>query len=307
MRPFSQRDNGADLVETAFLVQGMLTVRQYLDPGIPQEMDLINLINELWEGVEWDWFRKEDENVLYWHWTPDYEWQINLPIRGHNETQIVYVLAAASPYHSIDKVVYDEGYARSGNILNGNIYYGYELPLGPEKGGPLFFSHYSYLGMDPRNLQDEYADYWDQNKNHTLINQAYCIDNPRNYIGYSEDCWGLTASDEKGGYSAHSPTNDRGVVTPTAAISSLPYTPEKSMAAIRHFYYMLGDRLWGEYGFYDAFNITEEWVASSYLAIDQGPIICMIENYRSGLLWELFMSAPEIQNGLKKLNFSYEE
>lgn len=306
VRPFSKKDNGADLVETAFLVQGMLTVRQYLNADSPEEKPLIDQINELWQGVEWDWFTKSGENVLYWHWSPEYKWEINLPIRGHNETQIVYVLAASSPDHTIDKIVYDEGYARSGGMKNGDSYYGYTLPLGPEKGGPLFFAHYSYLGMDPRKLKDDYADYWEQNRNQTLINQAYCIQNPKHFIGYSSDCWGLTASDEKGGYSAHSPTNDRGVITPTAAISSLPYTPEESMDAIRHFYYLLGDRLWGEYGFYDAFNIGEEWVADSYLAIDQGPIICMIENHRSSLLWDLFMSAPEVQNGLDKLNFRYE-
>ncbi len=306
VRPFSQRDNGADLVETAFLVQGLLTVRQYLNPALPEEKTLIDRINNLWQSVEWDWFTKSGENVLYWHWSPEYEWAINLPIRGHNETQIVYILAASAPEHSIGKEVYDEGYARSGNMKNGDSFYNIALPLGPELGGPLFFTHYSYLGLDPRNLVDQYADYWEQNVNHTLINRAYCIDNPQNHIGYSEHCWGLTASDGNEGYSAHSPTNDRGVITPTAAISALPYTPEKSMEAIRHFYYLLGDRLWGEYGFYDAFNIEEEWVAESYLAIDQGPIICMIENYRSGMLWDLFMSAPEIRNGLEKLNISYE-
>ena len=306
VQPFSAKDNGADLVETAFLIQGMLTVRQYLNPENSAEQDLIELINELWHGVEWDWFTRSGENVLYWHWSPEYEWEINLPIRGHNETQIVYILAAASPDHSIEPEIYHEGYTRSGNMKNGNIYFDIELPLGPDKGGPLFFTHYSYLGLDPRRLQDQYANYWDQNTNHTLINHNYCIDNPRNFIGYSAHCWGLTASDGNEGYSAHSPTNDRGVITPTAAISSIPYTPEESLDAIRHFYYLLGDRLWGEYGFYDAFNISEEWVADSYLAIDQGPIVCMIENYRTGLLWDLFMGAPEIQSGLQNLNFSYE-
>ena len=306
VQPFSAKDNGADLVETAFLIQGMLTVRQYLNPGEPGEEELINLINELWEGVEWNWFTQNGENVLYWHWSPEYEWEINLPIRGHNETQITYVLAAASPGYSIAAEVYHEGYARSGNMKNGNSYYGEVLPLGPNMGGPLFFAHYSYLGMDPRKLEDYYAHYFNQNVSHTLINRAYCIDNPRNFVGYSEHCWGLTASDGNEGYSAHSPTNDRGVITPTAAISSIPYTPDESLDAIRHFYYLLGDRLWGEYGFYDAFNITEEWVADSYLAIDQGPIICMIENYRTGLLWELFMSAPEIKKGLEKLNIRYD-
>jgi len=303
--PFSERDNGGDLVETAFLMQGLLTVREYLDTNDTREQAIIEKINQLWEAVEWTWYTKNGEKQLYWHWSPDREFAINLRIRGHNETQIVYILAAASPTHPIDLETYQNGYARNGQMQNGNTYYQKTLALGPNFGGPLFFSHYSYLGLDPRNLKDQYADYWSQNINHSLINQAYCKANPKNYVGYSENCWGLTASDSHNGYSAHSPNNDLGVITPTAAISSIPYTPEESIAAIRHFYYKLGDRLWGEYGFYDAFNPTEEWVASSYLAIDQGPIICMIENYRTQLLWELLMSAPEVQSGLEKLEFEY--
>ncbi|MFT7606259.1 MAG: hypothetical protein ACI8VT_003859, partial [Saprospiraceae bacterium] len=303
--PFSQKDNGGDLVETAFLVQGMLTVRQYLDPGITQEADLIDKINTLWEAVEWDWYTRDGQSVLYWHWSPNYLWEMNHRIVGHNETQIVYTLAAASPTHSIDPVVYQAGYGSSGGIQNGATYYSYFLPLGPNRGGPLFFTHYSYLGMDPRNLEDQYANYWQQNVNHTQINRAYCIANPSNYVGYSEGCWGLTASDNNTGYSAHSPNNDLGVITPTAAISSMPYTPDESLTALKHFYYFLGDRLWGDYGFYDAFNPTVGWVANSYLAIDQGPIIIMIENHRTGLLWDLYMSAPEVQTGLDDLGFTY--
>ena len=304
--PFSEKDNGGDLVETGFMAQALITFRQYLDPSVSQEQALIDQINRIWEGIEWDWYTKDgEENVLYWHWSPEYEFEKDLPIRGHNETQIIYIMAASSPNHSIEAEVYHQGYAKGGGMQNGNSYYGYTLPVGNAYGGPLFFTHYSYLGMDPRDLQDDYADYWTQNRNHALIHWQYCKDNPNNYVGYGADSWGLTASDNHQGYSAHSPTNDLGVITPTAAISSLPYTPEQSMNAIRHFYYKLGDRLWGPYGFYDAFNATEDWYADSYLAIDQGPIICMIENHRTGLLWDLFMSAPEIQDGLNKLGFSY--
>lgn len=303
--PFSQKDDGADLVETAFLVQGLLAVRQYLKPSDVEENALIGRINVLWEGVEWDWFTRGGEAVLYWHWSPVYGWEMNMPIRGYNEALIVYVLAAASPTHPIGPFVYQNGWARQGGIVNGKEFYGITLPLGYDYGGPLFFAHYSFLGLNPDGLSDQYGNYWDQNANHTLINRMHAIRNPYGYIGYSADCWGLTASDGNEGYSAHSPTNDRGVITPTAAISSIPYTPEASMEAIRHFYYLLGDRLWGAYGFYDAFNITEGWYASSYLAIDQGPEIVMIENYRSGLLWDLFMSAPEVMSGLDKLGFSY--
>lgn len=302
--PFSPQDDGGDLVETSFMIQGLLTARQYLNPANQQEAAIISTINQLWEEVEWDWYTKGGEDVLYWHWSPNFGWAMNHRITGYNEALITYILAAASPTHAIDPEVYHQGWAGNGAIANNQEYYGIRLPLGYDYGGPLFFAHYSFLGLDPRNLEDRYANYFTQNKNHSLINRAYVIDNPKNYIGYSEDSWGLTASDNPDGYAAHSPTNDLGVITPTAAISSIPYTPEYSLAAIEHFYYLLGDRLWGEYGFYDAFDLTRGWTANSYLAIDQGPIIIMIENYRSALLWELFMSGPEIQKALPELGFT---
>jgi hypothetical protein len=190
-------------------------------------------------------------------------------------------------------------------MKNGKTFYDIMLPLGYDYGGPLFFAHYSFLGLDPRNLSDSYANYWTQNTAHSLINYKYCVANPKKYRGYSAKCWGLTASDIQNSYSASSPTNDLGVIAPTAALSSIPYTPEQSMEALKFFYYVLGDKLWGTYGFYDSFNLTSRWFADSYIAIDQGPIVCMIENYRSGLLWNLFMSNTDIKSGLDKLGFSY--
>jgi len=215
------------------------------------------------------------------------------------------VLAASSTSHPINQSVYHNGWTSGNDFANGNVYYQkWKLKLGPELGGPLFFAHYSFLGLDPRNLVDKYANYWEQNLNHTLVNREYCIKNPKQFIGYSAGSWGLTASDNHIGYSAHSPTNDLGVISPTAALSSFPYTPEYSMQALRNFYYNFNGKLWGKYGFYDAFNQTENWYATNYLAIDQGPIIIMIENHRTGLLWNLFMSSPEVKEGLKKLEFT---
>jgi len=300
--PFSTKDNGGDLVETSFLVQGLLTFRQYLEPTDTVGNNLINRITNLWETVEWDWYRKNDSNVLYWHWSPNYNWDMNFALSGYFEEQITYVLAAASPTHGIPKNVYTNGYGKNGGIVKNNIYYNIKLPL--ESPAPLFWVQYSYLGLDP-HFSDDYANYWEQNVNATLINRAYCIANPKNYIGYSEDCWGLTSSDNQNGYSAHSPSNDLGVITPTAALSSFPYTPDESMQALKFFYYTVGDRMWGQYGFYDAMNLTEGWTADSYLAIDQGPIIVMIENYRTGLLRDLFMSAPEVQNAATTLGFTF--
>jgi hypothetical protein len=302
--PFSANDNGGDLVETSFLIQGLLAFRQYLDPNNATEKLLIDRINALWHTVEWDWYTQSGQNVLYWHWSPDKGWIMNHPVRGYNEALITYFLAAASPTHTVDAAVYHEGWAGSGAIANNKSFYGIPLPLGYDYGGPLFFAHYSFLGLDPRNLQDTYGNYWTQNVNHSLINHAHAVANPKKYVGYSEASWGFTASDNHQGYGAHSPTNDLGVIAPTASLSSFPYSPAQSMQALKFFYYTLGDRLWGPYGFYDAFNITEGWTADSYLAIDQGPIVVMIENYRTGLLWDLFMSAPEVQTAMDKLGFT---
>jgi hypothetical protein len=300
--PFSAKDNGGDLVETSFLIQGLLTARQYLHPSDTVGNNLINRITGLWAGVEWDWYRRGGQEVLYWHWSPNYGWDMNFALSGYFEQQITYLLAAASPTHGIPKSVYTNGFAQNGNIVRNNTYYGIPLKLGGLF--PLFWTHYSYLGLDPR-FSDGYADYWEQNRNASLINRAYCMANPRNYVAYGEHCWGLTSSDGPTGYNAHSPANDTGVISPTAALSAFPYTPKESMKALKFFYYTLGDRLWGPYGFYDAFDVTEGWVADSYLAIDQGPIVCMIENHRTELLWNLFMSAPEVQQGISKLGFNY--
>jgi hypothetical protein len=301
--PFSRKDDGADLVETSYLFQGLLCARQYFSGDNRIERDLRNRINWLWNDIEWNWFTKGGEEVLYWHWSPNNGWAMNFPIRGFNECLIVYVLAASGEHYPVSSAVYHRGWAQSNFFKNGKTFYNIQLPLGFDYGGPLFFSQYSFLGLDPWGLKDRYADYWEQNKAHTLINRAYCIDNPKKWKGFGENCWGLTASDSWVGYAAHSPTEDLGVITPTAALSAFPYTPQYSMQALKHFYNDLGDKIWGDYGFIDAFSESKNWYAKSYLAIDQGPIISMIENYRTGLLWKLFMSCPEVQHGLQKLGF----
>jgi hypothetical protein len=306
VKPFGQKDNGGDLVESAFLMQGLLCVRQYFANGNAEEKALAARINKLWEEVEWDWYRN-GKNVLYWHWSPTYAWEMNFPVKGYNECLIMYVLAASSPTHTIPAEVYHQGWARNGDIKANVEMYGFKIPLDHQgaKGsvGPLFWAHYSYLGLDPRGLKDRYADYWEHNRNHTLIHRAYCIDNPKGFKGYGENAWGLTSSYSPKGYDGHSPNNDLGVIAPTAALSSFPYTPKESMQVIRYLYDQLGDKLWGSYGFYDAYSETQNWFPKRYLGIDQGPIVVMIENQRSGLLWNLFMSCPEVQSGLKKLGF----
>ncbi len=308
VKPFGKKDNGGDLVESAFLMQTLLCVRQYMDANVETEKALIDKINKLWNEMEFDWYRNGGKNVLYWHWSPEYEWEMNFPLEGYNECLMAYILGASSPTHGIPAECFHEGWARSGGIKTDVKPYG--LPLdakhnGAEAmGGPLFWAHYSYIGLDPRGLKDQYVDYWNVTRNHAMVDYKYCVENPKNFVGYGENCWGLTASYSTKGYAAHCPgDNDCGVITPTAALSSFPYTPEESMRALKYFY-SKGEWIWGKYGFYDAFSETDNWTVPRYLAIDQLTIAPMIENYRTGLLWNLFMSCPEIQAGLAKLGFT---
>lgn len=329
VKPFSTYDDGGDLVETAFLVQGLLAVKNYFKDGNDEERALADKIERLWREVEWDWYTR-GENILYWHWSPNHGWKMNFGVRGYNECLIMYILAAASPTHPIDPEVYHRGWAQNGAIKGNHEAYGCQLKLNhqvdPEKGGPLFWAHYSFLGLDPRGLVDRYADYWEHNVAHVLINRMHCIHNPFNYKGYGENVWGLTSSYSVPGaksyfmglteelpvkgnsgntsYAAHCPSLDLGVIAPTAALSSLPYAPDAVMTVMRHFHENMKDKIWGKYGFYDAFSQEYEWYPKRYLAIDQGPITVMIENYRTALLWNLFMQDVDVQNGLRKLGFS---
>ncbi|MCX2679299.1 beta-glucosidase [Galbibacter sp. EGI 63066] len=311
--PFSEQDNGGDILETAFFVQGLICVKEYFKNGTEEEMVLANKADVLWKGVEWNWYT-QGQNALYWHWSPNHGFAINLELKGYNETLIAFILGAASPDYPIPAEAYHEGWAANGNIVSSDMPYGIPLYVehagGSNYGGPLFWAHYSYLGLDPRNLSDQYANYWNVNVNHSQVNYEYCVNNPQNYADYGPDCWGLTASytrndDGSRGYSAHKPGNDPGVISPTAAVSSIPYTPEESLAAM-HFFHSKGETLMGPAGFYDAFSPEYDyWVAEAYLAIDQGPQIIMIENYRTGLFWDLFMQNEDVRNGLDILGFSY--
>lgn len=312
--PFSPPDNGGDLVETAFLCQGLICVREYFKNGTAEEQVLSQKADELWKGVEWSWYTKGGENALYWHWSPTLGWQINFKLEGYNECLAAYIMAAASPTHPVGAAAYHQTWARNGNIVhpgqryNIPVIFNYNGATG--NVGSMFWSHYSYMGMDPRGLTDDYANYWNVVQNHTNIMYAYCVANPGNFEGYGEDCWGLTASYTRNnngttGYSAHSPVDDRGVISPTAALSSFPYAPDKAMKALRFFYENAEwkERLIGVAGPYDAFSPHFNWVTPRYLAIDQGTIAPMIENHRTGLLWNLFMQAPEVKQGMLNLGF----
>jgi hypothetical protein len=302
--PFSRQDDGGDLVETSLLFQGLICVRQYFASNERDDVSIRDRINRLWRGVQWNSHVKDGEKILYWHHSPKFGWARNVPIRGWNEALITYILAAASPDFGIDAEIYHDGFAANGAFINGRDYYGVTLPLGPDFGGPLFFAHYSFCGLDPRSLEDRYANYWQQNCSHARINYLHSVHNPHGYKGYGPDCWGLTSSHGPNGYVVSSPALDFGLIAPTAALSSLPYLPEESMRALRRFMALPRGKIMGRFGFTDAFSFTRKWFARTYLAIDQGPIVAMIENHRSGLLWNLFMSAPEMKESLRKLGFA---
>ena len=317
---FGPKDNGGDLVETAFMYQGLIAALQFFDRDNNDERTIRERISRIWEETEWDWYRKTpDSDYLYWHWSPDKEWIINHRLIGWNETLVTYFLAIASPTHGVPAELYYSGWAsqsdlaanyrswavsRDGNrYVNGNAYYGQKLEVGESTGGPLFFCHYSFLGLDPRALTDRYCNYFQNNKAIATINYRYCVENPKGHEGYGEDAWGLTASDGFWGYCASEPAThiDEGKITPTGALASFPYTPEESMRAFKHFYRDCGAWLWGEFGFYDAYNPGINWVAPIFMGLNQGPITVMVENYRSGFVWDLFMSNPDVQNAIKKL------
>lgn len=308
-KAFSRKDNGGDLVETSFIAQGLICVRQYFKDGNAREKELANLATELWEGINFDWYRN-GKDVLYWHWSPEYQWEMNFPVRGFNECLIMYVLAASSPTHGVPAQVYHNGWAENGKMVRPSSYKGIPLQLNhqgdAENGGPLFWAHYSFLGLNPKGLKDSYADYGQEVTNMARINYQWCVDNPGRFEGYSEKSWGLTSSYSVKGYSGHAPSlaRDLGVISPTAALSSIPYTPKESMAAMRYWYENKKHQIWGKFGFYDAFSDNAGWYPKRYLGIDQGPIVVMMENYRSGLLWDLFMRDQDVQAGLKKLEFS---
>lgn len=307
--PFSKKDDGGDLVETAFMIQGLLTVAEYFKNGNEAEKQLVADINKLWHEVEWDWYT-QGKDVLYWHWSPKFGWEMNFAVGGYNECLIMYVLAASSPTHPIKPEVYHNGWALNGGIAKDTIYYGlntvlnfYEHDDAPV--GPLFWAHYSYLGLNPKGLSDKYADYWKLNVNHAMIHYKYALDNPNNFEGYGEKQWGMTSSYSMKGYAGHSPgKTDLGVISPTAALSSFPYTPKESMQFLKYLY-TEADSLVGIYGPYDAYSHSKKWYLQRYLAIDQGPIPVMIENYRTGLFWNLFMKNEDLQKGIKKLGFEF--
>lgn len=317
---FGKYDNGGDLVETAFMIQGLLAARQYFDGSNAVEREIRDTATKLWREVEWSWYRQQpDSDVLYWHWSPDFGFHINHPLIGWNETMIVYLLAIASPTHGVPADLYHTGWAGTSKraigyreswgrttagsrFTNGNSFYGIELDVGVGNGADLFFTHFSYMGFDPRGIRDRYTNYFENNRAIARINHAYCVENPRGFVGYGANSWGLSAGINSGG-GRPLPRDDNGTINVMASLASMPYTPDESLAALRHFYRNLGAKIWGIYGFHDGFNETQNWFEEAYMALNQAPIAVMIENHRTGLVWKNFMANPEIRPALKAIGF----
>lgn len=301
-------DDGGDIVETSFLIQGILTVRQYFSAQDLIEQRIREAANRLWHGVEWDWYLnpKGDpgNKMLYWHWSPNHDFGMMHKFAGWCEAMPAYLLGIASPTHPIPAECYEDGWVTDW-YENGKSFYGRKIWVGPDLGGRLFWYHYPFLAFDPRG-RDAHCNYFENSRNVALIHRDYCRENPQKRAGFSEVSWGLTSSDVPNGYRANEPGNEDGTIAPTAALSSMPYTPDESMAALRHFYHTHGARLFGPFGFRDAFNLDQNWFADRYIAIDQGPIAVMIENHRTGLLWGLFMSCPELGPMMDAIGWSRE-
>jgi hypothetical protein len=304
---FGDKDDGGDIVETSFVAEALIALKNYFSGTDAKSVQIREKADQLWKEIDWSWYRQGGQNVLYWHWSPNYNFEKNMKVRGWNECLITYIMAASSPAHGIPKEVYTEGWARDGDLVNPRTFYNLDINLARDWGGPLFWIHYTHLGINPHGLIDEYADYWQEHVNTAKIHYEYAIDNPLNHTNYSDKCWGLTASDDPYGYTAHKPMdNDNGTVSPTAALASMPYTPEESMKALKYFYRERGEDLFGTYGPFDAFNENLDWVKESYIGIDQGPIVVMIENHRTGLIWRNVMKDADVQTGLAKLGFQFQ-
>lgn len=297
--PFGNQVEAGDAVETSFLITGLIAAQEYFNGGTELEKEISDSVTSFINTIDWNHYTN-GENHLYWIWhTPNNTYE--LPVKGWNEGLITYLLALGAPEgHRISKEAYTAGWQSNGGFCNNNREnYGYKLPLGQENGGPLFFAHYSFVGLNPMRMKDNYAFYWQNNVAHAMINRHYCVyEAPSNYQ-YSANMWGLTACNGIGskGYSARCPGNDDGIIAPTAVLASYPYVPFYATQVLMSMDQI--DALQGKYGIGDSYEPAIGQANNNHLAIDQGPIVVMIENYRSGLIWDLVMRSEYIQNCLK--------
>jgi hypothetical protein len=288
-------------IDTALLLAGVLHVQQYFDQDDTSEAKIRDLADNLHRRVDWPWMQVRSAKVCH-GWTPEtgflpYDWG------GYNEAMILYLLALGSPTFPINP----DAWTAWTSSYTWQTHYGLGFVVFP----PLFGHQYSHVWVDFRGIQDAYMrdkglDYFENSRRATLANRAYAIANPLGWVDYGENVWGLTASDIPASYRARGAPpaeSDDGTITPTAAGGSFAFTPHESLAALRHIYDAYRTRIWGPYGFKDAFNPSKNWFAADYLGVDQGPIVLMIENYRTGRVWQVFMRHPAIQHGLARAGF----
>jgi hypothetical protein len=299
--PFSKFDDGSDLVETAYLAEGLLEAREYYTASNDVETDVRNLADRLWREIDWSWHVHDDGQSAYllWHWSPNYQFEKNHHITGFNECQIAYILALASPTHPIPQKCYWTGWAGPDYSMPRDDF-GIHVQIGRSMRMPMFFCHYSYLGLDPHALPFGGQTYFDQFRELCKVQVAYAKTQSNIYKGYGP-LWGLTACKGPDGYKAFAPGRDNGTIAPTAALSSMPYDPQDSLSCLEELELHYREKLWGRFGFADSFNLSRDWVSTDYLGIDVGPIAPMIENYRTGLCWKTFMKAPEIAVALRRI------
>lgn len=319
-------------IDTALLLAGILVCREYFDGADPDETAIRELADSIYGRVDWGWAQRDPPGVSM-AWRPEsgfssHDW------RGYNEAMILYVLALGSPTHPIEPAAWDFWVSS----YQWGEFYGQEH-VGFE---PLFGHQYSHVWIDFRGIQDGYMrgrglDYFENSRRATYAQRAYAEDNPAGWRGYGGDIWGLTACDgpldgtiEIGGvqrqffsYRARGASftrvEDDGTIAPTAVGGSVPFAPEITIPALKAMRVRYGEYLFGEYGFLDAFNPTLTtqvslkhgrvvpdvgWFDTDYLGIDQGPILIMMENYRSELIWELMKKNASIVRGLRRAGFS---
>lgn len=296
-------DSELSSIDTALLLAGMLEARQYFDTADPLDVEVRTLVDNIYRRVNWE-FMRNSGSALRMGWKPGTGFAGFGNWIGYNEAMIMYILALGSPTYPVPTTcwnVWVSGY-------NWATYYGQSYVVFP----PLFGHQYSHCWIDFRYIQDPYMafrgiTYFENSRRATYAARSYCIDNPFGWVGYGENEWGLTASDDPWGYLAHGAPpaqNDNGTITPTAAASSIVFAPEIVIPTLHHFFDAYGPQLWGSYGFKDAFNRTQNWWATDVIGIDQGPIIIMIENYLTRSVWNRFMQNADIQAGLARAGFT---
>jgi hypothetical protein len=318
------KDVELSTIDTGLLMAGILSVMEYFNGDEVVEEEIRSLADALFLRVEWDFFLNGTP-ALSMGWFPDRGF-LDAEWVGYNEAMVMLVMALGSPTHPIPEICWEKWTA----TYDWGGYYGYEHV----NFGPLFGHHYSHMYLDFRGIYDDYMmekgiDYFENSRRATYGNRAYCLDNPLGFKDYSDTIWGLTACDGPGylekmidgrmvtfeGYSARGAAlvhaRDDGTLAPTAAGGSIPFAPEICLPALRAMYNRYGDKLYGEYGFLDSFNPTftfgqgneEGWFDVDYLGIDQGAILIMLENYQSGLIWDLMKKNKYIRTGLGNAGF----